>query len=102
MRSSQGQRDSCTRLLMGLKFARSFIRHHDGRFSRRVGYNPYTELEFEQTGSESDDSDSSDSSIMASGLRNIPANELFTIEKIWAKRDINSAPFLFGSMGWVH
>jgi hypothetical protein len=74
------------------KFARSFTRHHNGWFSRRVGYNPYTELDIEETGSESDDSDTGNPDIMSSGLHNVPADELFTIEKLWAKKVIKSTP----------
>jgi len=79
---------------------------HNGWCSRRVGYNPYTELDFEQTGSESDDSDTKNPDIMSSGLQNVPADELFTIEKIWAKKVINSSPFYliqwagFAEMTW--
>jgi len=72
---------------------------HNGWCSRRVGYNPYTELDFEQTGSESDDSDTKNPDIMSSGLQNVPADELFTIEKIWAKKSHKQLPLLSNSMG---
>jgi len=61
-------------------------------FSSRVGYNPYIELDIEETRSESDDSDTGNPDIMSSGLHNVPADELFTIEKLWAKKVIKSTP----------
>lgn len=76
------------------KFAMSFSRHANGRFSRKASRTPYHALE-----TEGGSSDASSSAIMVSSLQDAPADELFIIEKIWAKKLVENDPFFLSK--WV-